>query len=102
MKMVKKIMVSSLGLLLGNLFKQYDDMGNTYILMMSLKKKIQDEDWPILGLGRWSAPFSIFCGYCSQEKGRLEGARIVCLPSSTLGRFNNKGFSSLPQYGQFQ
>ena len=37
--MVKKITVSSLGLLLGNLFKQYDDMGNTHILMISLKKK---------------------------------------------------------------
>ena len=40
--MVKKITVSSLGLLLGNLFKQYDDMGNTHILMISLKKKTQD------------------------------------------------------------
>lgn len=36
--MVKKIMVSSLGLLLGNFFKQYDDTGNTYIVTMSLKK----------------------------------------------------------------
>lgn len=36
--MVKKITVSSLGLLLGNLFKQYDDMGNTHILMISFKK----------------------------------------------------------------